>query len=469
MRIGYTIKRLQDVGRALFIQKTLNKHDRWTRQELVRFQHQQLSSLVTHAIRHSPFYRGLYKHIKTDQGVVLNDLPIIDKSIMMDNFDEFVTDPRLKLNELRTHIAQLTRDEYYLGEYRVLTTSGSSGLKGVFVSNRKEWSTALAGFLRCGSFMGVSPRLPKRWKISSIGADSPMHVTYRMSVSSDVGLIKAQRLEATSSIEDLVDALNAFQPEFLNAYPSIASLLAIEQLEGRLNIHPKVVSTLAEVRTKDMEQKIQEAWGVMPFDNYGMTEAGIVFGSDCSFHCGIHVFEDFFIVEVVDEQDRIVPDGSPGYKLLITNLFNFTQPLIRYEVSDMITMSTETCPCSRPFRLIARVEGRSDDIIYLRGPQGRDVPVHPIHFHSTIGALQEIKQYQVVHEDDEIHISIVLREGASGEEVASKLRDNLRGNLESHGAKCPDIHIRSVDRIERDPCKMGKLKLVMSNIRRHGI
>lgn len=468
MRVGYTLKRFQDVIRALAIQKKLNAHDQWIRQELVRFQHQQLSSLVTHAIRCSPFYKELYGHISTNKGVVLHDLPIIDKATMMENFDRLVTDPRLKLTELQAHIGQLTRDEYYLGEYRVLTTSGSSGLKGVFVSNRKEWSTAIASVLRYTSFTGVSPRLPNRWRITSIGAGSPMHVTYRLSVSTDVGLYKFQRLEATSSIEDLVDSLNAFQPEFLAAYPSIASLLAVEQLEGRLNIHPQGVSTSSEVCTEDMEQKIRETWGVLPFNIYGMTEVGILIGSDCSFHRGIHAFEDLFIVEVVDEQNRAVPDGSLGYKLLITNLFNFTQPLIRYEVSDMITMATESCPCGRPLRLIAMVEGRSDDIIYLQGPEGRAVLVHPIHFRSPMAAFHEIKQYQVVHKEDEIHLSVILQEGASGEKVAGKLREKLRGNLKSLGAKCPDIHVQFVDRIERDPRQMGKLKLIKSKARRPG-
>lgn len=195
-----------------------------------------------------------------------------------------------------------------------------------------------------------------------------------------------------------------------------------------------------------------------------MTEAGLVLGSDCSFHRGIHAYEDLFTVEVLDEQNRAVPDGSPGYKLLITNLFNFTQPLIRYEISDMITMAAEPCPCGRPFRLIDRIEGRGEDIIYLKSPQGRDVPVHPNHFHNPMEALHEIKQYQVVHEEDGIHISLILREGASEEKVAGKLRENLRGDLESLGAKCPDIHIHFVERIERDSQKMGKLKLIRSNI-----
>jgi len=465
MRVGYSLKRLHDFARAGFILKKLNAHDRWNRQELVRLQYQQFASIVTYAIHHSPFYQELYKDLRTDQQIFLNKLPIIDKAMMMENFDRFVTDPRLKLKELQTHIAQLTRDEYYLGEYRVLTTSGSSGMKGVFVFNRKEWSTTLASTFRCSFMTGASIRFPNRWKIVQILADSPKHYSYRVTVSGDHYFAKKRRLNVTSCVEDLVNALNTFQPEVLGTYSSIASLLAIEQLERRLTIHPKFVATVGEVRTKEMEQNIREAWGVIPFNAYGITEGGGL-GCDCPFHRGVHLFEDLFIVEVVDEKNQPVPDGSPGYKVLLTNLFNFTQPLIRYEVSDMLTMSIEPCPCDRPFRLIAKLEGRSDDIIYLQSPQGQDVPVHSIHFDNAIGVLYEIKEYCIVHEADGLHIIVVLREGASYEEVTNRLRTNLRECLESLGIKCPEIRVRITDRIERDSSMMGKLKRVKSNVGR---
>jgi phenylacetate-CoA ligase len=466
VRVGYTFKKLQDYVRAGMIwMRKLNVHDRWTRQELVKLQHQQLLSLVTYAIHHSPFYRELYRNTRTDQQIVLNELPTIDKATMMENFDQLVTNPRLKLKELHAHIRQLTRDEYYLGEYRVLTTSGSSGMKGVFVFNRKEWSTILAAAFRCSLTLGISSRFPNRLKMTWIGPDNPIHISNRMTVSIDVGYAKLQRLDVTSTMEDLVDALNAFQPEVLATYPSIASLLAIEQIEGRLNIHPKIIETAGEVRTNEMELNIRKAWGIVPFNLYLTTEGGVI-NFDCPFHFGIHIFEDLSIVEVVNEQYQPVRDGSPGYKVLLTNLFNFTQPLIRYEISDIVTMSTESCPCGRPYRLITMIEGRSDDIIYLQNFQGKDIPIHPINFRSPMGVLHEIKEYCIVHEEDGININIVLREGATGKEVAGKLKSNLSKKLESLGAICPDIHIRFVDKIDRDQKVMGKVKLVKSNIGR---
>jgi putative adenylate-forming enzyme len=464
MRVGYNIKKFRDVTHALFIAKDLKKHEQWTREELEKLQRRKLFALVRYAVRNSPFYRDVYAHINTDQPFDLHDLPVIDKAMMMKGFDQFVTDSRLKLADLEEHISRITRDEYYLGKYRVFTTSGSTGFKGVFVVNRKEWSTAIAGGLRCAAFAGVSPHLPNRWRMALIGSSSPMHVTHRFYVSSDVGLHRFMRLEATSSLKDMVSSLNAFQPEWLSAYPSIAALLAVEQLEGHLNIHPRVVTTNSEVRTRDMEEKIREAWGVSPFNTYGMTEAGLILGADCPAHRGIHLYEDLFIVEVMDRYDRAVQDGSHGHKLLITNLFNFTQPLIRYEISDMVTMSTDACPCGRPFRMVAWIEGRSDDVIYLGNREGQKIPVHPIHFHNAMGSVPEIRQYQVVCEPDGIHLNLVLPDVNLQEKAAATLREKLRRSLESLGAVCPDIHVRFIDTIERDPQKMGKLKLIQSRV-----
>ncbi len=464
MRITYSIKRFRDLARAGRILMRLKAHDQWTREDLLRFQRQRLSSLVTYAVRHSPFYQELYGNIKDYRQINLSDLPAIDKATMMENFDSFVTDPRLKLEELQTHIGQLSRDEYYLGQYRALTTAGSSGVKGLFVFNRREWSTILAGRFRNGLVMGMSPRLFPRLRMTWIGADSPRHVSHCMAAASDLGHVKMQRLHATSGIEHLVDQLNAFQPEYLTTYPSIASLLAIEQLEGRLNINPQVIETGAEMRTHEMEMNIRKAWGITPFNLYGSTEGGAI-NVDCSFHRGIHMVEDLCIAEVVDGDNQPVRDGLPGHKVLITNLFNFTQPLIRYEITDMLTMSSEPCPCRRPFRLITAIEGRSDDIIHLRSAQGKNVPVHPIHFHSVIGALHEIKEYSVAQEGHQINVKMVLRAGASGEEVATNLRRDLRRSFESLGAACSNIQPILVDRIDREPGAMGKLKLIKSDPR----
>ncbi|HET7319221.1 MAG TPA: hypothetical protein VFK23_08805 [Nitrospirota bacterium] len=468
MSVSYTIKRLYDVAFAILYQKRLDRHDRWSREKLDKHQRSRLSSLVSYAVRHSPFYKKHYGHFVDGKEVVLRDLPVVNKAVMMENFDAFVTDPRLKLAELQSHIASLDRDDaYHLGEYRVLTTSGSSGRKGVFVFNRKEWSTAIAGYWRCGAFMGIKPRLP-RWKMAIVAAGSPMHVSYRSSVSSDVGIMKVKRLEATACLQDLVRDLNEFQPECLAGYPSVISLLADDQIEGRLQIRPRVISTTGELRTEDMEQKMRKAWGTVPYNLYGMTESGVFCGSDCSLHRGIHIFEDLFIVEAVDERNRPVHDGALSTKLLITNLFNYTQPLIRYEVSDMVSMTGDACPCGRPFRRIVSMEGRSDDILYFPGSAGCDIAVHPLNFRSPMASFPDILEYRIVQERDCVDVSLVLRQGTPADQVAERVKKKLREKVETLGARCPELRIRQVPCIERDTQKMGKLKIVQSNIKKAG-
>jgi phenylacetate-coenzyme A ligase PaaK-like adenylate-forming protein len=162
MRIGYNVKRLSDLMNAGRIAKELARHDHWTREELQQFQHQELSRLVKYAVKYSPFYKSLYAGISLDELPKLDQLPVIDKRIMMDNFDQFVTNPQLKLADLQKHLATISRDEYYFNEYRVLTTAGSSGVIGVFVSNRKEWSMGIAEQVRNAQYTGIRAQFPNR-------------------------------------------------------------------------------------------------------------------------------------------------------------------------------------------------------------------------------------------------------------------------------------------------------------------
>src|SRR5436190_24310157 len=90
---------------------------------------------------------------------------------------------------------------------------------------------------------------------------------------------------------------------------------------------------------------------------------------------GMHVQMDWAILEVVDRQNQPVPPGRPGEKVLLTNLYNSVQPFLRYEISDVVTLSPDPCPCGSPLPLILRVEGRTDEVVWIQdGNQLR--PVH---------------------------------------------------------------------------------------------
>ena len=459
MRIQYHLKRLQDAFSALRLSKQYIARDQWTREDIKAYQRRNLRALIKYALENSPFYRDFYADFKLDGYFDYTQLPVLDKKTMLENYDRLVTDPRLKLREIESHIDGLTRDTYYLGEYRVLSTGGSSGLNGVFAFNRKEWRTMLALFQRAGKQMGMGVRLPNRLKMATIMADHPRHPTSRVPESADFGLVKMLRRCAAERLEDLVAALNAFQPEILSIYPSIGALLAEEQLEGRLNISPRAFVASSEVCTEQMQQLMVAAWGNHFFNTYASTEV-LTLGMSCSHRKGIHIFEDHVILEVVDRNNQPVPDGVLGSKILITNLHYYTQPLIRYEITDMVKIAKGSCSCGRPFRLIETIEGRSDDILELKGIDSKPVSIHPTAFRFALGHHSALRQYQVLYRNDGLHFNLVPRDAIYKKILMQEVKVAVRKIFESHGAPCPPMQIHFVERLEREQNPIAKLKLI---------
>jgi len=460
-------RRLAEIAGAMRLGRELIGHDRWTGAELAAHQRRRLEEMVRHAAASSPFYRERYAGIGLgpDGPVELGQLPTVDKATVMDRFDDLVTDRRLTLATVEAHLDGLAGDQLLDGRYRAMATGGSTGRKGVFVADRPEWRQYLAGFLRWNHYMGLKPRLPRRLRIASIAAARPLHMSYRMAASIDVGLYRVLRLEAATAPAAMVEALNRHQPEFLYAYGSVLGLLAAEQLEGRLRISPAIIASSGETHTDELRDAIRAAWGTSSFELYGMTEAGII-GSHCERHTGIHLFEDQAIFEVVDERDRPVPDGQLGHKLLVTNLVTRTQPLIRYEVSDMVSMATERCPCGRPFRLLAGIEGRNDDILHLPAAAGGTTAVHPLALRTALAGIPGLSQYKVVHDADGLHVRVALRPGADPAEAVHLVTTRLAAKLSAQGATHTTVQVELRDTLQDERDTAGKFKLVESRLPR---
>src|SRR5918999_5620336 len=192
-------KRLADMAGAMRQARELVAHDRWTAAELAAHQRRRLDQVVRQAVAASPFYRGRYAGLDLGDPVELDRLPVLDKATVMERFDDLVTDRRLTLAAVEAHLDGLTGDQLLGGRYRAMATGGSTGRKGVFVADRPEWRQYLAGFFRWNHYVGLKPRLPRRLRIASIAAARPLHMTYRMAASIDVGMYRVLRLEAALS------------------------------------------------------------------------------------------------------------------------------------------------------------------------------------------------------------------------------------------------------------------------------
>jgi phenylacetate-coenzyme A ligase PaaK-like adenylate-forming protein len=179
---------------------------------------------------------------------------------------------------------------------------------------------------------------------------------------------------------------------------------------------------------------------------------------ECDRHAGLHLFEDQVLIEVVDDDYQPVPDGEPGSRLLITNLYNRTQPLIRYELNDLVTVSPDPCPCGRPFPLLKSIEGRSDDVLEMPATEGGTIKVHPLTLRSPLAGIGALSEYRIVYGAGELRVEAVLA-GADGRQACREIEKGLGAALAERGVQAPPILVESVGKIPRHP-HSGKHKVI---------
>ena len=179
--------------------------------------------------------------------------------------------------------------------------------------------------------------------------------------------------------------------------------------------------------------------------------------SGCRAGGGMHLWEDAALVEVVDEHHRPVLPGVPGHHLLLTNLVNHAQPLIRYEISDIATLADGPNPTGMPFRRLAAVDGRSDDVVHLPGCLGGTVAVPPRQLRAPVAAVPGLRQYQIRDDGAGLAVAVVLRDGAAAD-TPTRVRTALQHALVAIGAALPPIRVDVVAEIPREAGPGAKLK-----------
>jgi phenylacetate-CoA ligase len=429
--------------------------DRASREELLALQNARLKDLLRHAVQHSAYYREAFGSDASE--AALSDLPTLPKPLLMDQFDRIVTDPSIRSADVRRFLAGAGPGDSYRGGYRVFATSGSSGTPGLFLYSHGEFADWIAVGVARLLRVGVGPDT----RLIAIGAPGDVHITRQLFAAFQRGRPGVPRLSVETPLPELVAALNGYQPEAVIAYASMLGLLAEEQLEGRLAIQPRVTITTSEVLTEETSRRAESAWGSEPLNTYAATEApGIAFTSLA--RVGMHVAEESVVVEVVDGNGHRVDPGCPGSKVLLTNLVNRAQPLIRYELADAVTLAEPPDPAGLPFLRIARVDGRSDDILLLPAADGGTVSVHPRRLCAPFTALVEVRQYQIVHgRDGRLRVRIVPRPTAPTD-LPERVRAAVVLELEEAGVLEPAVGVEVVDEIEREPGQAAKVKLVVS-------
>jgi phenylacetate-CoA ligase len=148
----------------------------------------------------------------------------------------------------------------------------------------------------------------------------------------------------------------------------------------------------AEPHSEDMRRRIEAAYGLRAYNSYGLSEMngpGVAF--ECPEQNGMHVWEDAFLLEVVHPETlEPVASGEVG-ELVFTNLTRQGMPLLRYRTRDLASFDDTPCPCGRGFKRLSRIQGRSDDMLIVKG-----VNIFPLQIDKVLMAMPEVGSHYLV-------------------------------------------------------------------------
>lgn len=322
------------------------------RQKLERRQKRKIKRHLRYVAAHSELYKNL-----TD----LERYPIADKEFMMEHFDQLNT-VEISRKDAEAFAVQAERDRNFSPKLQGVTvglSSGTSGKRGIFlVSDREKnrWAGyVLARFLNHGILRSYSIAFFMR-------ADSNLY----QAVSSK--RIRFHFFDIYQDIKKHMGRLEEIRPQILVGQPSLLLLIAEELEQGKRDIHPQTVISIAEVLEKEDEKYLKKVFSLdIIHQVYQCTEGFLA--ATCS--CGtLHLNEDIVYIE------REYLDGH-RFVPIVTDFERKAQPIIRYRLNDILAEKKEKCGCGSSCLALEKIEGREDDIFIFSGTGGNEVTVFP--------------------------------------------------------------------------------------------
>lgn len=387
------------------------------------------------AFEHSSFYRELY----SAHGFSVDDLrdpasfsalPIVDKAMLRENFDGIRTDEA----DSRTSV--------------VSKTGGSTGLPLHLLRDLRFPARALEW--RLFDWWGVTP-----WDDRGIVTRHVLTGAARL--RHDLGWLPSRRVQLDAfqitdeAVAEFVRRWNRIGPRFLVGYGG--GVLDTVRRMRRLGLSvrpPRAIAVTAAPLTAGTRAEIEDAFGAPCYDHYRSAEIPWMAG-ECAEQSGLHVFSDVRRIEIVDEHDVVVQDGTEG-EVVVTDLTNRVFPVVRYRLGDISSYRTDVCACGRGLPRLGAISGRSSDAVRL--PDGTTIAGALGHIFDD--APLSVRQFEIVQQED---YSVALRcipgEGPAAdagiEAATEKLRVATKGLVPV-----------SVERVDSIPQVGGKMRFIRS-------
>jgi putative adenylate-forming enzyme len=391
---------------------------KFSHDQVKAYQEKEVLKLVNFAKKGSAFYGQKYSDYNLASINDLYKLPIINKQILMENFDDINT-CGLKLSEVKDYALEKEQNKdyqgYYMGEYVVGLSSGTSGNKGIFITPKAMTKRLPFVFLaRSGIPLKLLPfRILFLLRVFSQGfadINSPF--------------IKLKYLSTMTPVEKIIEEINCRKINVLMGPPSLIRLII--PYIAKIKVKIRMIICYAEVLDKEDKERFALEFNTKVIEIYQASEGQI--GSACK-HGNLHINEDLVLVELYDSKgEPVTKSGIVASKMLVTNLVNTAQPLIRYEMNDLIVLG-EPCTCGSKFRVIKKVLGRHDDVLYFQTQNGEEQHIFPDLFSRwIITTSDKIREFKVI-QNSKTHLEIIVDIFDSSEAENIILRDKIRERI----------------------------------------
>ncbi|MDG1148590.1 MAG: hypothetical protein P8N52_09830 [Crocinitomicaceae bacterium] len=328
-------------------------------------------------------YSKFYESFSINNSNLLN-LPIMNKSLFMKNFNTINTcgisyDHASEIAEK----SEVSRDfSPMINNISVGLSTGTSGNRGMFLVNELERAKWVAYMI--DRVIGFS--------LKKVDVAFFLRANNKLYESAKSKNIRFNFFDIYENIDSHIEKLNRLRPNILIAQPSVLMILSQKKANGELKICPNKIISVAEVLTKEDRAYFESVFKIKLSEVYQCTEGFLA--SSCS-EGTLHFNEDFLIIE-----KKYIDEERTRFHPVITDLLRKTQPIVRYELNDIIS-EKKNCKCGSQFLAIERIEGRSDDIIVLKDNQNKQVFIFPDIIRREIVLSDErIKDYAVIQREN---------------------------------------------------------------------
>jgi phenylacetate-coenzyme A ligase PaaK-like adenylate-forming protein len=415
----------------------------WPIERLHTLRDRRLRALLHDAKARSPWHARRLQHVDIDNlsGDDLTCIPPMTKADLIANWDDIVTDRRLTLELANRHLERVATEgpTYLLDQYHVIASGGTTGQRAVFAWDFEGWLQARLVMARHEQ---AAARLVGERGVQRLGivaAPNPVHASGALfqTFGSAAGTFRS--IPSTLPMEQIVAQLNDYCPDAVQTYPSALRTLTNEARHGRLHLQPKYIMCGGEPLTAEVRANAEATFGAAIIDVYACSETSWIAVSFPNAGAPLHLIEDAAVYEPVDALHRSVAPGIQAKGLLVTNVANRLLPLIRYELTDGVTLLNETNPGPWTGRRIAPVHGRQEQVFTYAG----GVEINPEVFDAALDRVSAVLESQVEQSDK----GAILRLSVAGDANLRPLAEDLRAALRSHGLVDPEISIKLVDHL----------------------